>query len=48
MSHAQALQKAKEEYRKYQEATLSPVEEAYIETVKEADKTVKRELKKMK
>lgn len=46
VSHAQAIQKAKEEYRKYQEATLSPVEEAYLETVKEAGKAVKRELKK--
>lgn len=46
VSHAQALQKAREEYRKYQEATLSPVEEAYLETVKATSKTVKRELKK--
>jgi len=48
VSHAQALEKAKKEYRKYQAAALSPVEEAYLETVKEADKTVKRELKKKK
>ncbi len=48
VSHAQALEKAKAEYRKYQAATLSPVEEAYLETVKEAGKTVKRELKKKK
>ncbi len=27
VSHSQTMKKAKEEYRKYQEATLSPVEE---------------------
>ncbi len=48
VSHAQALEKAREEYRKYQAATLSPVEKAYLETVKEAGKAVKRELKKKK
>lgn len=48
VSHAQAIEKAKAEYRKYQAATLSPVEEAYLETVKEAGKAVKRELKKKK
>lgn len=48
VSHTQALEKAKAEYRKYQAATLSPVEEAYLETVKEAGKAVKGELKKKK
>ncbi len=48
VSHTQAFEKAKAEYRKYQAATLSPVEEAYLETVREADKTIKRELKKKK
>ncbi len=43
VSHAQAMEKAREEYRKYQAATLSPVEKAYLETVKEASKAVKRE-----
>lgn len=46
VSHAQALEKAKAEYRKYQTTTLSPVEEAYLETVKDVDKAVKREFKK--
>jgi len=46
VSHVQALEKAKKEYRKYQAATLSPVEEAYLETIREAGKTVKRKIKK--
>lgn len=48
VSHAQALEKAKEEYRKYQAATLSPVEEAYLETIKDTGKAVQREIKKKK
>ena len=31
VSHKQALEKAKSEYRKYQEITLTPVEKAYLE-----------------
>lgn len=46
VSHAQALEKAKEEYRKYQAETLSPVEKAYLEAVKETGKAVQQELKK--
>lgn len=48
VSHAQALRRAREEYRKYQEATLSPVEEAYFETVKGTGKAVQQELNKKK
>lgn len=48
VSHRQAIQKAQEEYRKYQSATLSPVEKAYLETVKETGKAVQQELKKKK
>lgn len=48
VSHSQAIQKAREEYRKYQTVTLSPVEEAYLEMVKGASKEVKRALKKKK
>lgn len=36
ISHDQAMKKAKEEYRKYQEITISPVEQAYLDTIKEA------------
>lgn len=42
VSHQQAMEKAQTEYRKYQAQTLSPVEEAYLETVKSLEKTVKK------
>ena len=42
VSHKQALEKAKSEYRKYQEITLTPVEKAYLESIKEASKEVKK------
>ena len=42
VSHKQALEKAKSEYRKYQEITLTPVEKAYLESIKEISKEVKR------
>lgn len=34
VSHKQAMQKAENEYRKYQEHTLAPVEVAYLESIK--------------
>ena len=40
VSHKQALEKAKSEYRKYQEITLTPVEKAYLESIKEVSKEV--------
>ena len=42
VSHKQALEKAKSEYRKYQEITLTPVEKAYLESIKEVSREVKR------
>lgn len=42
ISHTQALEKATTKYRKYQKNTLSPVEEAYLETLKETAKLVQR------
>ena len=42
VSHKQALEKAKSEYRKYQEITVTPVEKAYLESIKEVSKEVKR------
>lgn len=42
VSHKQALEKATSEYRKYQEITLTPVEKAYLESIKEVSKEVKR------
>lgn len=41
VSHKQAMEKAEQEYRKYQVETLSPVEEAYLETIREAEELVK-------
>lgn len=42
VSHDQAMKKAKEEYRKYQEITISPVEQAYMETIKDAGENAKK------
>ena len=46
VTHKDAIEKAKSEYRKYQTQTLSPVEEAYLETIKGLEKTAKRQQKK--
>ena len=48
ISHRDAMEKAKAEYRKYQEKTLSPVEEAYLETIKGLEKTAKRKSREKK
>ena len=42
VSHNQAIAKAEQEYRKYQAETLSPVEEAYLETIRETEKLAKK------
>ena len=42
VSHAQALEKAKAEYQKYQVQNLSPVEEAYLQNIKQIEKTAKK------
>ena len=34
VSHRQAMDKAREEYRKFQVRELSPVERAYLDTIK--------------
>ncbi len=46
VSHAQAIEKATEEYRKYQVQNLSPVEEEYLESIKNIHSTVKKNAKK--
>ena len=46
ISHDIAMKKAKEEYKKYQELTLSPVEQAYMDTIKDANKLAKNGMKK--
>ena len=38
ISHAQAMEKAKVEYKRYQAQTLSPVEEEYLKTIKQLGK----------
>lgn len=42
ISHAQAIEKAKSEYRKFQAQNLSPVEEAYLSTIKRIEKNAKK------
>ena len=42
VSHAQAMKKAEEEYRKYEVRTLSPVEAAYLDTIKKLGNETKR------
>lgn len=42
VSHKQAMDKAKNEYRKYQEITLTPVEQAYLDSIKEVSKEAKK------
>ena len=41
ISHEQAMEKAEAEYRKYQKQTITPVEEAYLETIQKAEKAAK-------
>ena len=45
VSHDKALAKAEKEYRKYQVKTLSPVEEAYLDTIKTVQKQVEKKTK---
>ena len=45
ITHAQAMQKAEDEYRKYQTKTLSSVEKAYLETIKSANSIAKKKIK---
>lgn len=44
--HEEAMDKAEAEYRKYQVKTLSPVEQAYLESIKDIEKKAKRGGKK--
>ena len=46
VSHDKAMEKAKTEYRKYQENIVSPVEEAYMSTIKDVNMIVKKETRK--
>ena len=46
ISHTQAIEKAKQEYRKYQEKTIAPVEQAYLDTIHNLEREVKNQIKK--
>lgn len=46
ISHAQAIKKAASEYKKYQVQNLSPVEEEYMESIKNLHSTAKKNAKK--
>jgi hypothetical protein len=48
VSHQQAIEKAESEYRKYQKNNLSPVENDYLENLKEVAKNVKKKQGKLK
>ncbi len=45
VSHKQAMEKAKQEYQRFLVQNLSPVEEAYLQTIKEIGKTAKDKAK---
>ncbi len=46
VSHEKAMRKAESEYRKYQVSVLSPVEEAYLESIKGIEKEAKNQVRK--
>ena len=48
ISHTQALEKAKQEYRKYQEKTIAPVEQAYLDTIHDLEKEAKKQIRNRK
>ena len=48
VSHAQAVEKVKREYQKFTVQNLSPVEEAYLQTIKEIENKAKKNNKKKK
>ena len=48
VSHKQAITKATEEYRKYQEITIAPVEEAYLGSIKSLEKEAKKKTRNSK
>lgn len=48
VSHEEAMKKANDEYRKYQENTISPVEKAYLESLKLTEKVVKKSIRENK
>ena len=45
VTHKKAIEKAENEYKKYQIKTLSPVEKAYLENIKLLEKKVEKKIK---
>ena len=45
VSHNQAIEKAKLEYKKYQVKTISPVEEEYLKSLKEINNKIAKQEK---
>lgn len=45
VSHTKAVEKEKAEYRKYQEKTIAPVEQAYLDNIKILEKEVRKKLR---
>lgn len=45
VNHKQAMEKANREYQRFLVQNLSPVEEAYLQTIKEVEKTAKKKAK---
>ena len=45
ISHKHAMEKAEQEYRKFQVQNLSPVEEAYLDTIKSIEKKARKKAK---
>ena len=43
VSHDEAIEKAKDEYKKYQSKTLSEVEQAYLDCINELNDKTKKE-----
>ena len=48
VSRTQAIEKAKQEYLKYQEKTIAPVEQAYLDTIHNLEKEAKNQIRKKK
>ncbi len=46
ISHVQAMEKATAEYKKYQVQNLSPVEEAYLDSIRKLNSEAKKKAKR--
>ena len=46
VSHKQAIEKAKSEYKKYQVKTISPVEREYLKSLKQISSEIEKKDKK--